>query len=298
VADLAAIVTGGLSKRYGSRTLALDRLDLEVRGGEVFGFLGPNGAGKTTTIRLLLGLLRPTGGTASVLGMDPWRDAAPLHRRLSYVPADLAVWPQLTGAEIIELLGNLHGTTDRAYRDLLIERFDFDPSKRGRAYSHGNVQKIGVIAAFMTRPELLVLDEPTLGLDPLMGMAFRTCVREARGNGQTVFLTSHILSEVEALCDRVGILRRGRLVDVGSLADLRHLSSHAVEITFEGVTPRLDQVPGVDVLSVADGLVRCEVRGSIRPLVDALAGTDVVSVVSREPSLEEVFLRYYGDEER
>ena len=290
-----ALATTGLSKRFGP-TLALDGLDLEVRRGEVFGFLGPNGAGKTTTIRLLLGLLHPTSGSATVLDMDPWRQAADLHRRLSYVPGEVAVWPQLTGAEILELLGNLHGPVDEAYRDELIERFDLDPSKRGRAYSHGNVQKIGVIAAFMTRPELLVLDEPTTGLDPLMGMAFRRCVREAREDGRTVFLSSHVLSEVEALCDRVGIVRTGRLVDVGSLAELRHLSAHAVEITVDGAMPELDRIPGVDVLSVADGRARCEVRGPIGPLLEALADVEVVSFVSREPSLEEIFLRYYGEE--
>jgi ABC-2 type transport system ATP-binding protein len=297
MAEAAAIRTEGLTKRYGA-TLAVQGLGLEVRTGEVFGFLGPNGAGKTTTIRLLLGLLRPTAGSATVLEMDPWRDPAVLHRRLSYVPGELAIWPQLTGMENLELLGNLHGAFDAGFRDELIERFDFDPSKRGRAYSRGNVQKIGLIAALMTRPELLVLDEPTGGLDPLMAMAFRTCVREARERGQTVFLSSHVLRDVEALCDRVGILRAGRLVDVGTLNELRHLSTHAVELAFEGTAPSLEGVPGVEVLSIADGLVRCEVRGSMGALMDALAGTDVVSFVSREPSLEEIFMRYYGEDGR
>jgi ABC-2 type transport system ATP-binding protein len=294
VTDASAIRTEKLTKHYG-RTVALRDLDLEVRAGEVFGFLGPNGAGKTTTIRLLLGLLRPTSGSASVLGADPWRDAAALHRRLAYIPGELAIWPHLTGMENLELLGNLHGGVDLAYRDELIGRFDLDPGKRGRAYSRGNVQKIGVIAAFMTRAELLVLDEPTGGLDPLMAMEFRAGVGEARERGQTVFLSSHVLRDVEALCDRVGIVRGGRLVDVGTLDELRHLTAHAVEIAFEGPVPSLDDIAGVRVLSVADGLVRCEVRGSMAPLLGALAGSGAVSVVSREPSLEEIFLRYYGD---
>ena len=288
----AAIRTHELSKRFGA-TLALDALSLDVAAGEVFGFLGPNGAGKTTTIRLLLGLIHPTSGGATVLGLDPWREAVSLHRRLAYVPGDLSVWPQLTGMETLHLLGNLHGGVDAAYRDELIERFDLDPSKRGRAYSKGNRQKIGLIAALMTRAELLILDEPTSGLDPLMEVTFRRCVAEAKERGQTVFLSSHILSEVEALCDRVGILRAGVLVDSGSLAALRHLSSHAVEMTFEGEAPALTGIEGVEVLSRADGRVRCSVTGPMEPLVDALRGTRLVSMTSEEPSLEEIFLRYY-----
>ena len=287
------IRTEALTKHFG-RTVALERLSMEVRPGEVFGFLGPNGAGKTTTIRLLLGLIRPTSGDARVLGLDPWHDAVALHRRIGYVPGDLSVWPQLTGKENLELLGNLHGPVDAVYRDLLIERFDLDTSRRGRAYSRGNRQKVGLIAALMTRPELLVLDEPTAGLDPLMEVAFRECVAEGKERGQTVFLSSHILSEVEALCDRVGILRAGELVDVGTLQDLRHLSAHTVELTFEGAPQALAEVPGVEVLSRSDGRVRCSVTGSMEPLIDALHGSRVVSMTSEEPSLEEVFLRYYG----
>ncbi len=287
------IRTEGLTKRYGD-TLALDHLGVEVRAGEVFGFLGPNGAGKTTTIRLLLGLIRPTGGTASVLGMDPWRDTVALHRRIAYVPGEFAVWPHLTGSEMLDLLANLHGHVDPAYRDELIRRFDLEPDKRGRSYSKGNRQKIGLIAALMTRAEVLVLDEPTAGLDPLMEMAFRDCVYEAREHGQTMFLSSHILSEVEAVCDRVGILRHGKLVDIGTLTDLRHLSALTFEVTFSGPPPALGEVPGLEVLSSRDGVVRCRVQGGVRPLVDALAGSNVVSMLSEEPSLEEIFLRYYG----
>ena len=291
----AAIRTEGLTKRFGP-TLALDHLQIAVERGEVFGFLGPNGAGKTTTIRLLLGLIRPTSGTAEVLDLDPWRDAVALHRRVAYVPGEFNVWPQLTGGEMLELLGNLHGPVDPVYRDLLLERFDLDPTKRGRAYSKGNRQKIGLVAALMTRAELLILDEPTSGLDPLMEVSFRACIHEASARGQTVFLSSHILSEVEALCDRVGILRAGALVDVGTLKELRHLSAHTVELTFDGESPSLDGVAGVEVLNRAEGRLRCQVRGSMEPLVEALAGSTLVSMTSEEPSLEEVFLRYYGDD--
>jgi ABC-2 type transport system ATP-binding protein len=291
----AVVEAEGLSKRYGA-TLALDRLDLEVRSGEVFGFLGPNGAGKTTTIRLLLGVIGATAGAARLFGRDVWRDAVELHRRLAYVPSELALWPQLTGGETLEFLGRLHGRVDAAYRDELVERFGLDPTLRVRAYSRGNRQKVGVIAAFMLRPELLILDEPTTGLDPLMELAFRECVREAGERGQTVFLSSHVLSEVEAVCDRVAILRRGRLVELRPLAELRQLSAYTVEALFDGRAPELSGVPGVEAVALADGRLRCEVRGSIAPLLAALAGSEVSSLVSREASLEEIFLAYYGDE--
>jgi ABC-2 type transport system ATP-binding protein len=260
----------------------------------VFGFLGPNGAGKTTTIRLLLGLIRPTGGTALVLGLDPRTDTVAIHRRLGYVPGDVAVWPQLTGAEMLELLGRLHGGFDAAYRDELIERFEFDPSKKGRSYSKGNRQKVALIAALMTRADLLVLDEPTSGLDPLMEVTFRTCVAEARGNGQTVFLSSHILAEVEALCERVAILRGGRLVDLGTLDDLRHLRTLRVEVAYEGTRPDLTDVAGVEELTEEPGVSRFHLRGPSDELIKRLARYDVRSFVSEEPSLEEVFLTYYG----
>ncbi len=287
------IETRGLSKRYGS-TLALDRLDLGVGAGEVFGFLGPNGAGKTTTIRLLLGVIRPSAGTARIFGLHAWDEAIQIHRRLSYVPSDLSLWPSLTGGQTLEFLGRLHGRIDAALREQLIERFEFDPSVKVRAYSRGNRQKIGIIAAFMTRPDVLVLDEPTAGLDPLMEMVFRDCVREARDRDQTVFLSSHLLSEVEALCDRVGILRAGRLTDLATLDDLRRLAATTVEAVFDGPVPDISAVPGVESVQAAGGRLRCEVRGPVGPLVDALAGSPLTSLVSREASLEESFLAYYG----
>jgi ABC-2 type transport system ATP-binding protein len=288
-----AIRTKGLSKRYGSVS-ALRDLDLEIAEGEVVGYLGPNGAGKTTTIRLLLGLARPTAGRAEIFGLDCHRQTVAAHRRLAYVPGEANLWPSLTGAETLHLLGRVHGQVDPRYRDELIERFDLDPSKKVRAYSKGNRQKILLIAAFMTRPDLLLLDEPTSGLDPLMEQVFRRCVHEAHEAGQTVFLSSHILSEVEALCDRIGILREGRLVELGTLEAMRHLSALTVEVAFDAAPPDLSTVPGVERVAVDGRHVHLEVQGPMEPLIDALAGAGVRELVSREPSLEELFLAHYG----
>jgi ABC-2 type transport system ATP-binding protein len=289
-----AIRTDGLTKRFG-RVSALDDLDLEVVTGEVMGYLGPNGAGKTTTIRLLLGLLRPTSGRCEVFGLDTHRQAVEAHRRLSFVPGEASLWPRLTGAETLHVLGSVHGRVDTGYRDELTERFELDPSKKVRAYSKGNRQKVLLIAALMTRADLLVLDEPTAGLDPLMEQVFRECVHEAKARGQSVFLSSHILSEVEALCDRVAILRAGRLVELGSLDELRHLAALSVDATFAGAVPDLSAVPGVSDVHTHGQGVRLELRGPVAPLVRALAPTDITELVSREPSLEELFLSHYGD---
>ena len=288
-----AIRTEGLSKYYGS-VRALGDLDLEVAEGEVVGYLGPNGAGKTTTIRLLLGLTRPTAGRAEIFGLDCQRQVVEAHRRLAYVAGEASLWPSLTGAETLHLLGRVQGRVDVTYRDELIGRFDLDPSKKVRAYSKGNRQKLILVAALMTRPELLVLDEPTSGLDPLMEQAFRHCVHEAHERGQTIFLSSHILSEVEALCDRVGIFREGLLVEMGTLAEMRHLSALTVEATFEGPVPDLSRVPGVGSVEVEGHVVRCQVRGTIEPLLKVLAASGVQELLSREPSLEELFLAQYG----
>lgn len=288
-----AIETKGLTKRFGTTT-ALADLTLDIEAGEVFGFLGPNGAGKTTTVRLLLGLLRPTSGSSRVVGLDTWADPVEVHRHVAYVPGEFAVWPMLTGAETLELLGSLHGDVDLAYQRELCERFDFDPSRKARSYSKGNRQKIALVAALSTRAPVLILDEPTAGLDPLKEVTFRDCVSEARDRGQTVFLSSHILSEVEALCDRVGILRAGKLVDVGPLAEMRHLSSQRVEVTFAGNAPDLRGLLGVDHVVVNDRTVRLQIRGNANELIRKLAAYDVVSFTSQEPSLEEVFLAHYG----
>jgi ABC-2 type transport system ATP-binding protein len=288
-----AIRTEGLSKRYGS-VHAIEDLDLEVAEGEVVGYLGPNGAGKTTTIRLLLGLIRPSAGRAEIFGLDCQRQVVEAHRRLAYVAGEASLWPSLTGAETLHLLGRVQGRVDDTYRDELIGRFDLDPSKKVRACSKGNRQKLILIAALMTRPELLVLDEPTSGLDPLMEQAFRHCVHEARERGQTIFLSSHILSEVEVLCDRIGILREGLLVEMGTLAEMRHLSALTIEATFEGPVPDISRVPGVSSVEVVGHLLRCHVRGTIEPLLKVLAASDVQELLSREPSLEELFLAQYG----
>jgi polyether ionophore transport system ATP-binding protein len=289
---MTAIMAAGLTKRYGA-TLALDGLDLSVGEGEVYGYLGPNGAGKTTTIRLLLGIHRPTRGRAELFGVDAWAHPVRAHRRVAYVAGEPFLWPAMTGEQTLEFLARLHGGTDTAYRRELAGRFELDVKKKIRALSKGNRQKVQLIAALATRADLLVLDEPTSGLDPLMEMTFRECVREAKRRGQTVFLSSHILSEVEAVCDRVGILKEGRLVDQGTLAELRHLSTHTVEVTFDGQAPTLAPLPGVRVRRTGPSALRFEVQGSVGPVIGALAGHPVTALTSREPSLEEIFLHHY-----
>ena len=287
-----AVRTAQLSKRYGD-TLALDGLDLDVQEGEVYGYLGPNGAGKTTTIRLLLGLHRPSAGRAELFGVDCWRDPVAAHRRVAYVAGEPFLWPSMTGTETLEFLARLHGETDRAYRDQLVERFQLDCARKIRALSKGNRQKVQLIAALATRAHLLLLDEPTSGLDPLMEMVFRDCLAEAKDRGQTVLLSSHILSEVEAVCDRVGILRAGTLVDEGTLAELRHLSAQTVDVTFTGTAPVLPALAGVTVAPAGPSGLHFEVSGAIGPLVAALAQHPVASLSTREPSLEEIFLHHY-----
>jgi ABC-2 type transport system ATP-binding protein len=288
----AAIATDKLTKRYGE-TVALDGLDLSVAEGEVYGYLGPNGAGKTTTIRLLLGLHRPSGGRAELFGVDAWRDPVQAHRRVAYVAGEPFLWPALTSAQTFEYLARLHGGTDVEYRAELVERFKIEPDKKVRALSKGNRQKVQLIAALATRADLLLLDEPTSGLDPLMEMAFRESINEAKERGQTVFLSSHILSEVEAVCDRVGILRQGRLVDQGTLTELRHLSAQTVEVTFDGPAPELAPLTGVHVAPAGPSALRFEVSGEVGPLIAALAEHPVATLTSREPSLEEIFLHHY-----
>ena len=288
-----AIEVSGLRKAFG-KTLALDGLDLTVAAGEVHGFLGPNGAGKTTTIRVLLGLLRSDGGTARLLGGDPWRQAVELHRKLAYVPGDVTLWPNLTGGEVIDLLGRLRGGLDASRRAELLERFDLDPTKQARAYSKGNRQKVALVAALASDAELLLLDEPTSGLDPLMEAVFRECIAEERREGRTVLLSSHILAEVEALCDRVSIIRRGRTVDSGTLDDLRHLGRTTITADLATVPEGLEALPGVHDLSVEGTRVRLEVdNDQLDPVLRRLVAAGVCSLVSRPPTLEELFLRHY-----
>jgi ABC-2 type transport system ATP-binding protein len=289
-----AIRTDGVSKRFG-HIVAVDDLSLTVAPGEVFGFLGPNGAGKSTTVRILLGLIRPSAGSAEVFGVAA-NDVRRAHRYLAYVPADVALWPALTGAEILELLGNVGSNVDINYRTELVARFHLDLDRPGKTYSTGNRQKVALVAAFATRAPLLVLDEPTSGLDPLMEREFRRCVAEARERGQTVFLSSHQLAEVEAVCDRVAILRAGRLVEIDTIADLRRLRRTAVEVSYQGVPPVLDNIPGISNVEHIDGdRLRFSLSGPPAPALRALAAADVTALAMREPKLEEIFLDYYGE---
>jgi polyether ionophore transport system ATP-binding protein len=286
-----AISIEGLVKTFG-QTRALDGLDLSVRTGEVHGFLGPNGAGKSTTIRVLLGLMRADSGTVGLLGGDPWTDATSLHRRLAYVPGDVTLWPNLSGGEVIDLLGRLRGGLDRKRRDELLDRFDLDPRKKARTYSKGNRQKVALVAAFASNVELLLLDEPTSGLDPLMEEVFREVVHEE--SERTMLLSSHILAEVEALCDRVTIIREGRTVETGSLADLRHLTRTSIEADLSGEANGLANLPGVHDFQARHGHVKFDVDNpALAEALRALTAAGVRSLVSQPPTLEELFLRHY-----
>ncbi|GAA1390393.1 ABC transporter ATP-binding protein [Kitasatospora putterlickiae] len=286
----------GLRKSFG-RTTALDGLDLTVETGEVHGFLGPNGAGKSTTIRVLLGLLRADGGSARLLGKDPWSDAVELHRRLAYVPGDVELWPNLTGGEAIDLLSRLRGRLDTARRDELLERFDLDPTKKGRAYSKGNRQKVAIVAALASDAELLLLDEPTAGLDPLMEVVFQDVILQAKQEGRTILLSSHILAQVEKLGDRVSIIRRGKVVQSGSLGELRHLTRTTVEAETHHAVAGLDTVPGVHGLRADGTRVHFSVdTAQLDIVLHRLADAGLRSLVSHPPTLEELMLRHYGDE--
>jgi ABC-2 type transport system ATP-binding protein len=293
------IEVSGLRKAFG-KTVALDGLDLVVSAGEVHGFLGPNGAGKTTTIRVLLGLLRADAGSARLLGGDPWREAVALHRRLAYVPGDVTLWPTLTGGEVIDLLGRLRGGMDSSRRTDLLERFELDPTKKARAYSKGNRQKVALIAALASDAELLILDEPTSGLDPLMESVFRQCAEDERARGRTVLLSSHILSEVEALCDRVTIIRAGRTVETGSLAELRHLTRTSIAAELTSEPAGLRQLTGVHHLLIDVGQdggarVRCEADSDrLEDVLRVLVAAGVRTLASQPPTLEELFLRHYA----
>ncbi|WP_328450900.1 ABC transporter ATP-binding protein [Amycolatopsis sp. NBC_00438] len=293
-----AITAAGLTKAFGAAK-ALDGLDLTVHTGEVHGFLGPNGAGKTTTIRVLLGLMRADSGRATLLGGNPWTDATELHRRLAYVPGDVTLWPNLTGGEVIDLLGRLRGGLDKTRRAELVERFDLDPRKKGRTYSKGNRQKVALVAALAADVELLVLDEPTSGLDPLMEEVFRQVVEEERDRGdRTVLLSSHILSEVEALCDRVTIIRAGRTVESGSLDELRHLGRITIDASLEHVPADLASLPGIHDLSTSGSQVRLSVdQSALDGVMRHLAAAGLRTLVSRPPTLEELFLRHYRHDE-
>jgi len=292
----AAISVSEVTKSFG-RTRALDGLNFSVTTGEVHGFLGPNGAGKTTTIRILLGLLRADAGRVEVLGGDPWRDAVALHRRLAYVPGDVNLWPNITGGEAIDLLARLRGGVDRKLRDDLIDRFDLDPTKKGRTYSKGNRQKVALVAGLASDAELLILDEPTAGLDPLMEVIFKDSIREAKAQGRTVLLSSHILAQVEELCDRISIIRLGRVVETGSLAELRHLTRTTIVAETAESPVGLSDLPGIHDLEAQNGRVRFDVdAGQLDGAVRYLAGLGVRALTSHPPTLEQLLLRHYGDE--
>ena len=289
------IETERLTKSYGSHRGIID-VNLVVQEGEVFGFLGPNGAGKTTTIRTLLDLIRPTSGTARVFGIESSADPVAIHRRIGYIPGEFALYDRLTGGQTIEYFGNLRGGVDPAYRAALIERFELDPSRRFKEYSKGNKQKVGVIVALQHRPELLILDEPTSGLDPLVQQTFFATLRETVQTGATVFLSSHILSEVEKSAARVAIIRDGRIVKTDTVDGLRDLAHHQVELRFAGPVPasEFEALPGVTDLVADDHVLRMRVAGAITPIVRAAARYELLDFVSREPSLEETFLAQYG----
>jgi len=293
----AVIRTEKLTKFYGSHRGIIE-VDLEVQKGEVFGFLGPNGAGKTTTIRTLLDLIRPTSGKAFVFDIESSADPAAIHRRIGYLPGEFALYDRLTGGQTLEYFGNLRGGVDRAYQAQLIERFDLDPSRRFREYSKGNKQKVGLVAALQHKPELLLLDEPTAGLDPLIQQTFFELLRESVKDGGTVFLSSHILSEVERSCDRVAIIREGRLVRVDRVDALRDLAHHQVELRFAGPAPvtEFKKLSGVSDVEVEDHVLRLRVLGPITPVVQAAGRLGVIDFLSHEPSLEETFLAQYGRE--
>jgi ABC-2 type transport system ATP-binding protein len=291
------IRTEKLTKSYGAHRGIVD-LDLDVAQGEVFGFLGPNGAGKTTTIRALLDLIRPTSGKAFVFDIETTVDPVAIHRRVGYLPGEFALYDRLTGAQTIEYFANLRGGVDPAYQKALVERLDLDLTRRFKEYSKGNKQKVGLVIALQHRPDLLILDEPTSGLDPLVQQSFFSALRELVAEGRTVFLSSHILSEIEKSCDRVGIIREGLLVKIGTVDALRDLAHHQVELRFAGPVPssEFEALPGVSEVSAVDHVLRMRVSGPITPVVQAAARYELLDFVSREPSLEETFLAQYGHE--
>jgi len=291
----SAIAITDLHKSFGA-TKALDGLDLTVATGEVHGFLGPNGSGKTTAIRVVLGLLHADAGEVRLLGGDPWRDADQLHRRLAYVPGDVTLWPGISGGEVIDLLGRLRGGINRQRRDELLEQFDLDPRKKARTYSKGNRQKVALIAALASDAELLLLDEPTSGLDPLMESAFQRCIQDVKRQGRTVLLSSHILAEVEALCDRVSIIRLGRTVESGTLSELRHLTRTSIAVETTRPVTDIARLPGVHDVVAADHHARFDVdTAQLDTVIRELAPLGVRSMTSTPPTLEELFLRHYGE---
>lgn len=285
-----------ISKKFG-HFVALDGVNLELNQGEVLGFIGPNGAGKSTTIRIILGLLRKTGGEAKLFGKDPWRDAVDLHKRLAYVPGDVHLWPNLTGGEVIDLFGKLRGSMNTKRRSELIERFDLDPRKKCRTYSKGNRQKVALISAFASDVDLFILDEPTSGLDPLMEMVFQDCVAEAKASGKTVLLSSHILTEVERLCDRVSIIKKGKVVETGTLGELRHLTRSTVAVETERPIVGLEDLQNVFDVSVEGKKAQFQIDSQdLDSVLRHLLSFEIKTLTSTPPSLEDLFMRHYDNE--
>ena len=289
-----SVQINNLTKKFGKLT-ALDNISLDINEGEVFGYIGPNGAGKTTTIRVLLGILKATSGDAKVFGMDAWRDAVEVHKKIAYVPGDVNLWPNLTGGEVIDLFVNLRGTHDKDRREMLIKKFELDPTKKCRTYSKGNRQKVALVAAFASNADLFILDEPTSGLDPLMGSIFNECVLEQKNMGKGVFLSSHIMSEVEHLCDRVGIIREGKIVEKGTLSEMRHLTRVKMDIATEKPVEGLEQIEGVhDVVKSSDGLSFQVDNNAVGAVVTLISKYGVIKLNSAPPSLEDLFMRHYS----
>lgn len=293
---MAILQISNVTKKFGSFT-ALDGINLEVNQGEVYGFIGPNGAGKTTTIRILLGILKATSGSAQIFGRDAWKDAVGIHQRIAYVPGDVSLWPNLTGGEVIDLFVKLRGSNNQSRREELIKRFDLDPTKKCGTYSKGNRQKVALIAAFASDADLYILDEPTSGLDPLMEMVFQECVREVKAQGKSVFLSSHILSEVEKLCDRLSIIRQGRIIETGSLEELRHLTRTRVRVQTAEPIPNLKELAGVHDLEKFEGGASFQVDGDqIGEVIKYVSTYGIITLESAPPTLEELFMHHYQGE--
>ena len=293
---MAILKVNNLTKKFGNFT-ALDGINLEVNQGEVYGFIGPNGAGKTTTIRILLGILKATSGTATIFGQDAWTDAVEIHKRIAYVPGDVSLWPNLTGGEVIDLFVKLRGANNQNRREQLIKRFDLNPSKKCGTYSKGNRQKVALIAAFASDADLYILDEPTSGLDPLMELVFQECVQEIKAEGKSVFLSSHILSEVEKLCDRVSIIRQGKIIETGSLQELRHLTRTRVRVETAKPIENLTEITGVYEVEEFPGGAAFQVEGDrLGEVIKYISNYDIISLESAPPTLEELFMHHYQGE--
>ncbi|WP_053362293.1 ABC transporter ATP-binding protein [Bacillus sp. FJAT-27251] len=295
---MAVLQASGITKKFGKFT-ALDGVNIEVKEGEVYGFIGPNGAGKSTTIRVLLGILKATAGEVKIFGMDAWKDAVEIHKRVAYVPGDVNLWPNLTGGEVIDLFAKLHGNSKKSRREELIRKFDFDPTKKCRSYSKGNRQKVALVAAFSSDAELFILDEPTSGLDPLMERVFQECVMEAKRQGKSILLSSHILSEVERLCDTVGIIREGKIIETGTLAELRHLTRTSLLVQTKQHISQLEQIQGVhDVETLQEGVSLQVDTEKLGDVITYISQFDIVKLESAPPKLEDLFMRHYETSER